>query len=144
MTQLSDSSRDRPHGFAMIAFCLALASAECCAQPSDAAPARAAVPLPPGGPCTYKHTPGTVAVAAVLRPSTVTLARFVFRPDDASEALRTDVDLEVDVSDSTLQVGSKFAAVRSQVVSGSCIPLDYVATIGGRTERLSYHVADGQ
>jgi hypothetical protein len=127
----------------MLALCLS-ASAAYSAQPSDASPAPAAVPLPSGGPCTYKHTPGTVAVAAVLRSSAVTIARFVFRPDNASEALRTDSDLEVEFSGSPLQAGSTFAAVRSQILSGSCMPLDYVATIGGRSERLSYHAADGQ
>ena len=144
MSQLSDSFRLQARRRPVLAFFLALASTASYAQPDGASPPLVAKPVPPGGPCTYKQTHGTVAVAAVLRLSTVPHVRFAFRPDNALEALRTDSDLAVEISDSTLPVGSTFAAVRSEIVSGSCIPIDYVATIRGRPERLSYQAAGSQ
>lgn len=143
MSRMSGSSRARPRGLTVLLACLAFANAACDAQQGDGASAPMAA-TPAGGPCTYKHTPGTVTVLAVLRSSNSTMVRFAYRPDNASEALRTDSGLEGQLSGSAPQSGSTFAAVRWQIISGSCMPLDYIATIGGRSERLTYHSADNR
>ena len=90
-----------------------------------------------GGPCTYSYGQGYFQVVQVLpAPPAASEVLFVFHPSSAIGPMYGDVNVSGSFGADAPAVGQVFAGMRGVETSGTCLPLNYVVTIGGKRREL--------